>query len=118
MRNGCRSLAPLALALLAAACGRAAQPGDEPAPRAETAVQVVNQSYLDMNVYVVRGGQRLRLGTVTGLSTQVFILRPDMIGPASRVQFEVHPIGARGNPRTETITVDPGDVIELTIPPS
>ncbi|MGH7548622.1 MAG: hypothetical protein ACREMM_10660 [Gemmatimonadales bacterium] len=118
MRIGCRRRASLALVLLAAACAHAAQPDDEPAPRAETAVKVVNQSYLDMNVYVVRGGQRLRLGTVTGLSTQVFILRPDVIGPASQVQFEVHPIGARGNPRSERITVDPGDVIELTIPPS
>lgn len=117
MRIARRSLMPLGLMLLAAVCGRA-RTSEEPAPQAETAVRVVNQSYLDMNVYVVRGGQRLRLGTVTGLSTQVFMLRPDMIGPAAEVQFEVHPIGGRGNPRTERITVYPGDVVELMIPPS
>jgi hypothetical protein len=118
MRKGHRTVAPLALVLVAVACGRTAKAGDEPAPRAETAVKVENQNYLDMNVFVVRGGQRLRLGTVTGLSTQVFMLRPEMIGPASDVQFEIHPIGGRGNTRTETISVQPGDVIELTIPPS
>jgi hypothetical protein len=119
MRMGLRTLAPLGLVLLALACGRAAKTGDhEPAPRAETAVKVQNQNYLDMNVYVVRGGQRIRIGTVTGLSTQVFMLRPDMIGPASDVQFEIHPIGGRRNTRSETISVQPGDVIELTIPPS
>jgi hypothetical protein len=116
-----RTVAPLALAgivatALAVACGRA-KAGDEPAPRAETAVKVENQNFLDMNVFVVRGGQRVRLGTVTGLSTQIFMLRPDMIGPGSEVQFEIHPIGGRGNPRTETISVQPGDVIELTISP-
>jgi hypothetical protein len=118
MRLGPRTLAPLGLVLLAVACGRAPKTGDDPAPRAETAVQVQNQNYLDMNVYVVRGGQRVRLGTVTGLSTQIFMLRPDMIGPASDVQFEIHPIGGRRNTRSETISVQPGDVIELTIPPS
>jgi hypothetical protein len=118
MRMELRTLAPLGLGLLAVACGRAAKTGDDPAPRAETAVKVENQNYLDMNVFVVRGGQRVRLGTVTGLSTQVFMLRPDMIGPASDVQFEIHPIGGRRNTRSETISVQPGDVIELTIPPS
>jgi hypothetical protein len=116
MRPLYRSVVALGVGVLGAGCGRA--PRTEPAPRSETAVRVVNQSYLDMNVYVVRGGQRLRIGTVTGLTTQIFILRPDMIGPALDVQFEVHPIGGRGNPRSERITAHPGDVIELTIPPS
>jgi len=34
-----------------------------------------------------------------------------------QLQFELHPIGGRGNPRTETISVPPGDEIDLTIPP-
>lgn len=118
MRIGRWSLARLGVALLAASCSRGARPESEPAPRAETAVKVENQNYLDMAVFVVRGGQRLRLGTVTGLSTQIFMLRPEMIGPSSEVQFEIDPIGGRASPRTETIVVHPGDVIELTIPPS
>lgn len=113
-----RSVAALGVVVLVAACSRAPNPDNEPQPRTETAVRVVNQSYLDMNVYLVRGGQRLRLGTVTGLTTQVFFLRPDMISPGLDVQFEVHPIGGRGNPRSERITAQPGDVIELMIPPS
>ena len=110
--------APLGLVLLMAACSRGAKRHSEPPPRAETAVRVNNQNYLDMNVFVVRGGQRMRLGTVVGLSTQIFMLRPEVVGNANELQFEVHPIGGRGNPRTETITVHPGDVVELTIPPS
>ncbi len=112
-----RRLMPLGLALVAA-CSHRAQPGDDPAPRTETALKVVNQNFLDMDVFVVRAGQRIRLGMVTGLSSRLFMLRPDIVGNANELQFELHPIGGRGNPRTETITVHPGDVIELTIPPS
>jgi hypothetical protein len=112
-----RLFMPLGLALVAG-CSHRAQPGDGPAPRTETALKVENRNFLDMNVFVVRAGQRIRLGTVTGLSSRLFMLRPDIVGNATELQFELHAIGGRGNPRTETITVHPGDVIELTIPPS
>jgi hypothetical protein len=107
----------LALALLGAACSHGARPAVIE-PSAETAVRVQNQNFLDMVVFVVRGGQRIRLGMVSGLSTQVFKLRPDIVYNATELQFELHPIGARVNPRTETITVVPGDTVELTIPPN
>lgn len=118
MRGLSWGLVPVASVLLAVACSRTSKAGEEPSPRAEAAVQVENQNYLDVNVYVVRGGQRLRLGTVTGNSTRMFMLRPDMIGPGFEVQFEAHPIGGRTNPRSERIIVQPGDVVVLTIPPS
>jgi hypothetical protein len=46
------------------------------------------------------------------------MVRPEMIGYGTELRFEVHPIGGRSNPITETMTVHPGDVIQLTIPPS
>src|SRR3989442_9686720 len=106
----------LLLIVLAGACHRpAAAPLN---PRAEVAVTVENQNFLDMDVFLVRGGQRIRLGMVTGLSTHLFMLRPEVVGTGTDLQFEFHPIGGRANPRTERIMVQPGDVIELTIPPS
>ena len=112
-------LAPLAvaLALLATAChGRAAAP---PNPMAEVAITVENQNFLDMDVFIVRsGGDRVRIGMVPGLSSRILMVRPDLVGYGSDVRFEVHPIGGRGNPISETMTVHPGDVIHLTIPPS
>jgi hypothetical protein len=105
-----------ALALVSVGCGPGLQSGStDPEPR--TTLRVVNQNFLDMNVYVLRGGQRLRLGTVTGLTTQVLVI-PATIARSSPLQFEVHGIGGRGNPRSETISVQPGDEIRLTIPPS
>ncbi|HEY6157171.1 MAG TPA: hypothetical protein VIV88_06930 [Gemmatimonadales bacterium] len=106
----------LLLVLLAGACHRpAAAPLN---PRAEVAVTVDNQNFLDMDVFLIRGGQRVRLGMVPGLSTRILMVRPELIGYGTEVQFELHPIGGRGNPLSETISVRPGDVIHLTIPPS
>jgi hypothetical protein len=106
--------------LLAAALSAACHHGGyqaPPEPRTDTRLRVQNQNFLDMNVYVLSGSQRIRLGTVTGLSTQVFTIPPDLVrGPPLR--FEVHPIGGRSNPRSETISVQPGDEVQLTIPPS
>jgi hypothetical protein len=105
----------LVLALLSTACSHAANSG-APEPQPQTTVKVQNHNFLDMNVFVLQGGQRIRLGTVTGLSTQVLTI-PAYIARSGTLQFEVHPIGGRSNPRTETISVRPGDEVQLTIPP-
>jgi len=46
------------------------------------------------------------------------MLRPEYVGYGADLQFELHPIGGQGNPITESISVHPGDVISLRIPPS
>ena len=106
----------LALALLTAGCGHAAQSGT-PEPRPKTTVKVRNQNFLDMVVFVLEGGQRIRLGTVGGLSTQVLTLPNHVLLGSRQLRFELHPIGGRTNPRSETISVQPGDEVELTVPP-
>jgi len=112
--------APAAAALVVLAVGTAChRPAAAPLnPRAELAVTVDNQNFLDMDVFIIRGGQRLRLGMVPGISSRILMVRPELIGYGTEVQFEVHPIGGRGTPITETISVRPGDVIRLTIPPN
>jgi len=107
----------VAVALDAVACH--ARPAAPPNPRAEVAVTVDNQNFLDMDVFIVRtSGERIRIGMVSGLTTRILMVRPDVIGNSTELRFEVHPIGARANPISETVTVRPGDVIHLTIPPS
>jgi hypothetical protein len=105
-----------ALALLSAGCSHAGKPG-LPEPQATTTLRVQNRNFLDTDVFVVRDGQRIRIGMVAGLSTQVFTIPADIVRGAPQLRFEIHPIGGRGNPRTETIPVQPGDEVELTIPP-
>jgi len=113
-----RTLPPtlLLLGLLTAGCHRGNVAPIN--PQAEVAVKVDNQNFLDVNVFIIQGGARIRLGTVPGLSSRILMVRPEQIGYGTELQLEVHPIGGRGNPITETITVHPGDVIQLTIPPT
>src|SRR5436190_23347033 len=111
-----RALVLLLLTLATAACHRGAVAPIN--PQAEVAVTVDNQNFLDMNVFLVRGGQRIRLGTVPGLTQRILMVRPELIGYDTGLQFELHPIGGRAKPVSETISVRPGDVIHLTIPPN
>ncbi len=105
----------LIVALLSAGCGHAVR--SAPDPQAETTVRVENRNFLDMTVYVLQNSQRIRLGMVAGLSTQVFTIPGYIVRGAGQLQFELHPIGGRGNPRSESISVRPGDEVTLIVPP-
>jgi len=109
----------LALALLSLGCQHrgAGASQDSLEPRPQTTVKVENQNFLDMDVYILRESQRIRLGMVGGHSTQVFPIPDDIVRSSPQVRFELHPIGGRANPRSESITVMPGDQVVLTIPP-
>ena len=113
-----RRLLAVALLSVGAACSHFARSA-EPEPQDQvTTVKVENQNFQDMNVYVLgSGGERVRLGLVTSLSTQVFTIPADIVRMSPQIRFLLHPIGARRNPISETITVMPGDHVELTIPP-
>ena len=80
-------------------------------------VRVENRDFLDMNVYVVRSGQRIRLGTVTGLSTQLLPIPAALVGAGWDLRFLIDPVGSTRTPISQAIHVSPGDVVELTIPP-
>ena len=106
----------LTLALLSAGC-HGAKSG-APEPQAETTLRVENRNFLDANIFVVRDGQRIRLGMAPGLASHVFTIPSNIVTGAPQLRFEIHLIGGRGNPRTETIAVLPGDEVVLTIPAS
>lgn len=107
----------LVLALLTAACSHHSASSARPEPQQKTTVVVKNQNFSDMNVFVLGAGQRVRLGFITGLSTQTFTIPADIVRISAQLQFELHPIGRSRNPISETITVIPGDQVTLTIPP-
>src|SRR5215207_8963119 len=55
--------------------GVRAAPGLAPAGRPPVTVEVVNQNRADVNLYVLRGGTRTRLGTVVAGGSRTFRLR-------------------------------------------
>jgi len=121
MRTTVRTmLVPLAgLGLALSACSR--NPGSGASQVAQQqeqiTVRVENQGFSDMTIYVIQSGQRVRLGLANGNSTAKFKIPRSMIFGLSQLQFQAHPIGGRGDPVSETITVGPGDEIRLVIPP-
>ncbi|HEX9704372.1 MAG TPA: hypothetical protein VGA20_03940 [Gemmatimonadales bacterium] len=108
--------AVLAVLCLAPGCAKPAEGDEDPAPRAETMVRVENQEFLDMNVYVVRSGQRIRLGHVPGLSTRVLTIPSSLVGGGADLRFLVDPVGSNRTPISHEIFVQPGDVVDLIIP--
>ena len=82
-----------------------------------TQVEVRNQNYLDVNVYVWSGTQRLRLGSVSGLSTRSLTIPTHLVFGITSLRFELDPVGSRGRPVTNEVSVVQGDEVVLTVPP-
>jgi len=104
----------LLIATTACAAMRQTVP-DELQPEPIT-VQVRNQNFLDMTVYVWSGSQRIRLGTVNGLTTRTLSLPRSIVFGTATVRFEMNPIGSRARPMSHEITAREGEQIILTIP--
>jgi hypothetical protein len=103
------------LGLVLAGCGSKPRTAAVPPPR--TSVRVENQGFADMTIYAIRSGQRVRLGIATGSSTTTFTIPANLIFGATPLRFLADPIGGRGTPVSDEITVQPGDQVRLVIPP-
>jgi hypothetical protein len=105
------------LALVATSGCQATGRGPLSTERSESFVRVDNRSMLDMTVYVLRGGERRRLGLVNALSTQMLSIPRVLIEGAGVLRFLADPIGGTRTPVSEEIVVRNGDVVQLIIPP-
>jgi hypothetical protein len=85
------------------------------APAGEIALQVTNHNYLDVVVYVLHDGQRTRVGTVTGSSSQILYFPVRLLGQGHEIQLYGDAIGSPDFARTERLTIQPGQYIEWTL---
>lgn len=111
------AVAVVAGSISISACGAARQGprGSDP----PTTLQVENQSFLDMNIYLITsGGARIRLGTATGNSTTNMRIPPSYVFGGTDMRFLADPIGSQRTPVSQSITVFPGDNVRLIIPPA
>lgn len=115
MRWFIRSSHVLALVILGACAGRSADTSAR--PDGQAILQVENQGFADMVIYAVNGGQRIRLGMATGNSTRSFPLPTYLVRTGRSLRFLADPIGGNRTPVSEEMTVQPGDIVTLTIPP-
>lgn len=112
-----RRIVILAGCALLAGCASSGTGGNAAEQREPTIVIVDNQALLDMTVYALRGVQRIRLGTATGLSKTRFTIPRGIIFGATPLRFLADPIGGNRTPVSEEITVSEGEEVVLTIPP-
>jgi hypothetical protein len=107
---------PILLAAALACGGR--PPSDTPAPRAEAELTVENLGFADVTVYAISAtGARVRLGQVSGNSTQRLALPAYLVRGGERLRFLADPIGGSQGPVSEELYVAPGEAVTLTIPP-
>jgi hypothetical protein len=114
------------LLLLAAGCARSPAPAGSPSPLASSGadsarpsraiqVQVDNQNFSAMNVYLVTSGSRWLVGNVPGL-TKTTLTVPASLAPADQqVRLRAQPIGGLGATTTPTLIVPPGQQVYWTI---
>lgn len=104
-------VAGLSLATTACATGRTV-PDD---PQERTTLLVKNDNYLDHTIYLLNGGERVRLGTARGLTSTRFVIPKRYVFGVAALQFLGDPIGSRVTPVSERISVSPGDEVQLII---
>ena len=106
--------------LILAGCASKPEPapdGASPDPRT-TELEVVNRSSSDMDIFILRSGQRVRLGLAPGNETTRFVLTPAHVAGVGTTYFQASPITGLGRPiGSEPVMLRLGDVITLNIPP-
>jgi hypothetical protein len=95
--------------------GQPAQEGAFHAPAGEFALSVTNHNYLDVVIYILHDGQRTRVGTVTGSSSQLFYVPVRLLGIGHDLQLLGDAIGSPDFARTETLIIQLGQYIEWTL---
>lgn len=113
-----RSFVVASLAALSAGCASASGGQKLPGLTPSTQLRVENQAFLDMVIYLVIGSQRVRLGQVSGNATTLLDIPSQYVFGPTQMQFVADPVGSSRMPISESITVSPGDVVTLRIPPA
>jgi hypothetical protein len=108
----------LTLAAGLAACARSTAMSNTDATPT-TVLRVENQSFNDMNIYVLpEGSTRQRIGTAVGKSNVNFPLPRRVVPQGVRaLRFIAAPIATPTGEVSQEILVTPGDTVVLIIPP-
>ena len=115
----------MSLLVLSAACGASRSTVARPAPKTgatpaepasnSIAVQVDNQNFNDMNIYLVNGGQRWLVGQAGGLSKTTLRISSGLATSGGRVRLIADGMAGAGRISTPTLLVAPGQSIFWTI---
>ncbi len=91
--------------IVTAACSHRRRAATDSGPPPDVTLQVTNHNFLDVTVFVLHDGQRLRIGLVTGSTTQLFVLPGRMVALSHELALLGDVVGSPDFARTETIIV-------------
>ena len=121
---GSLRMALLGLAAMSAGCAASPASPANPAPKQEAAadaqasatqVQIDNQNYSDMDVYLLNGGTRVLLGSAPALTKTTLSLPRGSTQGRLQVRLLADPIGGARSIRSPALVVAPGENIYWTI---
>ena len=78
-------------------------------------LEVQNNNFMDMHIYVMRDGFVRSLGVVTGLTSEELTLPEVLTLPGAEIQILAAPIGSRLSYLTDPIVVGTGETVELML---
>jgi hypothetical protein len=118
----------IGLLVLSVACGASRSPVAGPSPNSGSTatsgakagqgaipVQVDNQNFSDMNIYVLNGGSRWLLGQAGGLSKTTLSIPAGQTRADTRVRLLAEPIGGTRPIATPVLLVPAGESVYWTI---
>lgn len=117
-RTRSAAAALLALAVATAGCWSSRAGDDAGSSRFEdrpVTVQVENQNWNTVHVYVVAGGQFQSLGQISSQSTATYEVTAGMLGSRKEIRLMADPVGSRESFLTDPILIEPGDLVEWTL---
>ncbi len=108
-------LALLVIGGVVAGCARHRQGGETVGGDIASVLRVANHHWGDVEVYVVREGQRQRVGMVTATSEETFTLPPYLTNGVGTIQLQAHAVGMLGGVTSERFAVRQGMQISWTL---
>jgi hypothetical protein len=106
----------LAGALASLGCRTGHARSEEEGPL-RTTIEVQNEDFNDMTVYVLANGARTRLGIAPGNKTTVLTIPDYLLNGVPVMRFVADPIGGNRTPVSEEVNVNPGDQLVMVILP-
>jgi len=106
----------LAVSLVACASG-GSQKSPSPSSGSQPHLEVINRSNADVDIYLIRTGQRIRLGLAPNGQTTKFSLTPAMTIGAGTVRFEAVPLVGGNTISTDPTALQPNATVTLDVPP-
>jgi hypothetical protein len=87
---------------------------EEKAEELPTLLSVENRHWSNVTVYVLRGGARARIGTVTSMRTETFVIPAVLVGSVVELRLIADPVGSEPYV-SDPVTVGPGERIDFRL---